>query len=180
MMRVDMTVGKNEFYYKAQEALTSHGYQFFDGDKDIRGKGIHHANKPDYIAIKGNTVVIGEIKSPAESPKTGSWRQIQKGDSEEFKKIRLDVVKREWEGNLLPEVGGHEIIIRGQIPDYMRKIGITYELPVSFSGKQNIICGYTVPMTEQMNVKRALDNCNVKTINRIDGGNGSITYLFSV
>ena len=175
-----MTIGKHEFYRKAKEALTSQGYQYFDGDTDIPGKGIHHANKPDYIAIKGNTVIIGEIKSPAESPKSGSWRQIQKSDSEEFKKVRLDISKREKEGRVTPEAGGHEIIIRGQIPDYVHKIGITYELPTPFSENQKIICGYTVPEAEKMNVKQALNNCNIKVINRIDSGNGSITYLFSV
>lgn len=177
-----MTIGKNEFYHKAKEALTSQGYRYFDGDKDIKGKGIHHANKPDYIAIKDNTVVIGEIKSPAENPKSGSWRQIQKSDSEEFKKIRLEVSRREREGKgkVTREVGGHEIIIRGQIPDYVRKIDITFNSPVTFQGNKRIICGYTVPISEDINVKRAFNNCSIKTMHKIDSGNGSITYLFSV
>jgi hypothetical protein len=175
-----MTIGKNEFYCKAKEALTSEGYQYFDGDKDIKGKGRQHANKPDYIAVKGRTIIIGEIKSPAENPRSGSWRQIQKSDSEEFKKVRLEVSKREKDNKVKPEIGGHEIIIRGQVPDYVRKMGITYDLPIPISESQTIICGYTVPISEEMNVKQGLDNCNIKITNRIDSGNGSITYLFSV
>jgi len=31
--------GKKEFYPKAEEALKSQGYQYCDGDRDIRGKG---------------------------------------------------------------------------------------------------------------------------------------------
>lgn len=70
--------GKKEFYRKVQEALRSMGYEYFDGDRDIPGKGRQRANKSDFIAVKDNRVYIGEIKSPAEGPKSGSWRQIQK------------------------------------------------------------------------------------------------------
>jgi hypothetical protein len=52
--------GKKEFYKKAEKSLTSKGYQYFDGDRDIHGKGKQHSNRPDYIAIKDNTIVIGE------------------------------------------------------------------------------------------------------------------------
>jgi len=57
--------------------LKSKGYEYYDGDRDISGKGRRHANKPDYIAVKNGKVYIGEIKSPAEGPKSGSWRQSQ-------------------------------------------------------------------------------------------------------
>lgn len=129
--------GKKEFYKKVEEALKSKGYEYYDGDRDISGKGRRHANKPDYIAVKNGKVYIGEIKSPAEGPKSGSWRQIQNSDTEEFMAVRMDVAKREKAGLVLPEIGGHEIIIDGQIADYVRKIGINFELHIvqSFSGE---------------------------------------------
>ena len=100
-----------------------------DGDRDIKGKGRRHANKPDYIAVKDGAIIIGEIKSPSEPPTSGSWRTIQPADSEVFKAVRTEVSAREKAGEISKEVGGHEIIIRGQIPDYIMKINDTYELP---------------------------------------------------
>jgi len=171
--------GKKEFYKKVEEALKSQWYNYFDGDRDIPGKGRQHANKPDYIAVKDNKVYIGEIKSPAEGPKSGSWRQIQNSDTEQFKAVRMDVVKREKSGLLLPEIGGHEIIIRGQIADYVRKIGINFDLPPSVSTNMEIRMAYSMPESEEQNVEKALANCKKKVHEKIDTGNGSITYLFS-
>jgi len=48
--------GKKEFYKKVEEALKSKGYEYYDGDRDIPGKGRQHANKPDFIAVKDNKV----------------------------------------------------------------------------------------------------------------------------
>lgn len=79
--------GKATFYSKAEEALRSRRYEYYDGDKDIHGKGRSHASKPDYIATKGETIIIGEIKSPKEGPTSGSWRQIQNSDTEHFRRI---------------------------------------------------------------------------------------------
>ncbi len=55
-----MADGKHEFYSKAEDALTAHGYHYFDGDRDIKGKGRQHANKPDYIAVKGNKFILAK------------------------------------------------------------------------------------------------------------------------
>ncbi len=173
-----MAEGKSDFYSKTEDALTACGYLYFDGDRDIKGKGRQHANKPDYIAAKGNTVIIGEIKSPAESPKSGSWRQVQNSDSEDFKKVRMEVAQRAKAGLVSPEVGGHEIIIRGQIVDYVRKIGITFDLPKSSSQNMEIRMGYTFPSSENKNVEQALKNCKKKIHEKIDTGNGSITFIF--
>ena len=174
-----MTIGKHEFYSKAEDALTAHGYRYFDGDRDLKGKGRQHANKPDYIAAKGNIVIIGEIKSPAESPTSGSWRQIQNSDTEEFKKVRMEVANREKAGLVPLEVGGHEIIIRGQIADYVRKIGVNFDLPQSLSQKMEIQMGYTFPSSESKNVERALKYCRKIVHDKIDTGNGSATFIFS-
>jgi len=171
--------GKKEFYQKVEEALTSMDYVYYDGDRDIKGKGRQHANKPDYIAVKGNTIIIGEIKSPAESPKSGSWRQRQNSDTEEFAAVRSEVANREKAGLISPEVGGHEIIICGQIADYVRKIGINFDLSASLSKNPEIRMGYTFPKSEDKNVERALKNCRKKVHEKINTGNDSVTYLFS-
>jgi len=176
---VAMTIGKQDFYSKTEEALAAHGYRYFDGDRDIKVKGRQHANKPDFIAVKGNKVYIGEIKSPAESPKSSSWRQRQNSDTEEFANVRAEVTKREKEGQVSQEVGGHEIIIRGQIVDYVRKIGINFDLPASVSPKSEIMMSYSMPKSEERNVEQAFKNCRIKVQEKIDTGNGAVTYFFS-
>jgi len=172
-----MVEGKEEFYKKAEEALSRSGYQYY-GEKDIVGIGSGHSSKPDYIAVKDGIVVIGEIKSPKEGPKSAMWRQIQRSDSEEFKAVRLDVAKREGAGELPREIGGHEIIIRGQIPDYICKRGKTYKLPLSIDSNSRIMAGYTFPDYERRNVEQALKNCGKRVYEVIDTGNSSITIIF--
>jgi len=44
---------------------------------------------------------------------------------------------RERAGKVNPEVGGHEIIIRGQIPDYVSHLGKSYDLPAEISSGMN-------------------------------------------
>lgn len=171
--------GKKEFYKKVEEALKSKGYDYYDGDRDIPGKGRQHANKPDFIAVKGNKVYIGEIKSPAEPPTSASWRQIQNSDTREFASVRTEVAKREKAGLLSPEIGGHIIIINGQIADYVRKTGINFDLPPSVPRNSEIRMAYAVPHSEQKNVEKALLFCRKKMYEKIDTRNGSITYLFS-
>lgn len=171
-----MVEGKEEFYKKAEEALKSKGYQYY-GEKDIVGIG--STSKPDYIAVKDDIVVIGEIKSPKEGPKSAMWRQIQRGDSEEFKAVRLDVARREEAGALPKEVGGHEIIIRGQIPDYINKRGKTYNFPIPVGKGSRIMSGYTVPNRERRNVEQALKNSKKTIYEVIDTGNTAITFIFA-
>lgn len=66
--------GKKYFYPRVRESLITAGFQYSD---DIPGKGRSHASKPDYIAAKGEEIIIGEIKSPSEGPLTTSWRLPQ-------------------------------------------------------------------------------------------------------
>jgi hypothetical protein len=172
-----MVEGKKEFYAKAKEALTAMGYRFYDGDKEIVGKGPSHASKPDYIATKGRMIVIGEIKAPAESPTSSSWRQPQNSDGEAFKRVRLEVAQREMSGKVPKQIGGHEIIIKGQIPDYIEKIGKTYDLPPSIPDGGRILAGYTFPLQEKHNVEPALKYCKIALHEKIDTGNGSLTYI---
>ena len=174
-----MVEGKSEFYRKAEQSLTARGYKYFDGDQDVHGKGPSHANKPDYIATKKGIIVIGEIKSPKEGPKSPSWRQVQSGDSSNFKAVRLDVASQEKAGIISPEVGGHEIIIRGQLVEYVNKNGITYDLPEAVSSNGKILMGYTIPILERTRVIQALKICGKKIHDEINIGNDSVTYIFS-
>ena len=171
--------GKTLFYPKAEEALVSKGFEYYDGDKHIKGKSTAHRSKPDYVAVLDGDCVIGEIKSPEEPPTSGSWRQVQPNDSNDFARVRKDVKTREKSGQLNPEVGGHEIIIRGQIPDYVSKIGITYDLPDCASGKK-LRGGYTFPCEQADNVDQALQNCGITKCQRIDTGNGMVTCIFDI
>jgi hypothetical protein len=170
--------GKSSFYPKSEEALNAEGFEYFDGDSQIKGKSAAHRSKPDYVAVKDSNCIIGETKSPNEPPTSGSWRQVQPNDSKDFAKVRRNVKSRERSGFLDPEVGGHEIIIRGQIPDYISKIGKTYDLPPGASDKK-IRGGYTVPSNQSDNVETALENCG-KDYGKIDTGNGSVTYIFNL
>lgn len=171
--------GKKEFYPKVKEIFIAAGYEYYDGDQDIKGKTRQHRRKPDYIAVKGDQIIIGEIKSPEEPPTSGSWRQKQPNDSEEFAKVREDVLDLESAGMVDPNVGGHGIIIRGQIPDYVSRIGITYDLPASAPGSA-IKGGYTVPSEQAQNVKTALSNCGKVKYQVIGNGHGPVTYIFEL
>ncbi|MCK9390695.1 MAG: hypothetical protein M0Q01_03905 [Syntrophales bacterium] len=169
--------GKKEFYKKVEEALKNEGYQYY-GEDSIRGIGRAHASKPDYVALKEDMIVIGEIKSPKEGPKTQSWRQIQNGDSDEFKSVRLDMAKREALKLLSREIGGHEIIIRGQLPDYLKKMGKTYTLPSMIPQYRKYVFGYSFPSEEAFNVDLALRGCRRAILKKVNTGNGTTTYIF--
>lgn len=171
---------KRIFYPKAEQALRSKGYQYYDGDTDISQKGRSHASKPDHIAIKDSVVIIGEIKSPSEPPTSGSWRQVQDSDTAAFKAVRREVATRENAGEVPREVGGHEIIIQGQIPDYVSKLNNTYDLPPRTPEGGIIKGGYTIPSNEAGNVEKALKNCNKTSYEKLDNGNGLTTYIFTL
>ena len=171
--------GKKEFYPKVKESFITAGYEYFDGDTEIKGKTSQHRRKPDYIAVKDNLLIIGEIKSPKEQPSSASWRKQQTNDSAAFAKVRQDIDDLESAGMLDPNVGGHGIIIRGQIPDYVSNIGITYDLPVSEPGSK-IKGGYTVPAEQAQNVEGALSNCGKIKYQVLKNGNGLVTYIFEL
>jgi len=172
---------KNEFYPKIRELFIAAGYEFFDGDKDIKGKTRQHRRRPDYIAVKDDLIIIGEIKPPSEPPTKGSWRKKQPNDSDELAKVRQDTLDLESAGMVDPNVGGHGIIIRGQIPDYISKIGVTFDLPAS-APDSKIKGGYTVPSSQAKNVKVALSNCGKRKYQVIGNGNGDglVTYIFEL
>jgi len=171
--------GKNGFYPVIETSFKAQGYKYFDGDRNIKGKTSQHRRKPDYVAVKENAIIIGEIKSPNEPPMTSSWRQKQPNDSIEFAGVRADVLEREKAGKLDPEIGGHEIIIRGQIPNYVSCIGKTYDLPVDKKGKV-VKGGYSVPTEQAVNVEKAFLSMGKRYCQIIYDDNGSITYIFDL
>ena len=171
--------GKNEFYPEVEKTLILAGYDYSDGDRDIKGKTRQHQRKPDYIASKNGEIIIGEIKSPNEPPTSGSWRQKQPNDSHEFAEVRQEVHEKEKAGKVSPEVGGHEIIIKGQIPDYVSNLGITYDLPSGISSA-TLKGGYSVPSEQSRNVEMALRNCGKSNIQIIDFGGNGVTFVFEL
>lgn len=166
--------GKDTFYPEVLKALGSNGYKVFD----VAGKGRSHASKPDYIAMKGSTLIVGEIKSPSEGPLSGSWRIPQNSDTPEFTAVRLDVADRERRGVTAREAGGHEIIIRGQIPDYLRKMGKTYDLPEGIA-YGTIAGGYSAPSAESGNIERAFADTGI-SYRKVDCSQGAVTYIFAI
>jgi hypothetical protein len=171
--------GKMKLYPKVKESFVAAGYSFYDGDTDIKGKTRQHRRKPDYIAVRDDLIIIGEIKSAKEPPTSGIWRRQKPNDSAEFAKVRQDILDLESAGMLDPNIGGHGIIIRGQIPDYVANIGITYELPASREGAE-IRGGYTVPSEQTRNVKIALSNCGKIKYRILGNGNGPATFIFEL
>jgi hypothetical protein len=171
--------GKKNFYPLVEASFKAKGYEYYDGDRDIKGKTAQHRRKPDYVAIKDDAIIIGEIKSPNEPPTSSSWRRKQPRDGRKFAGVRADVLSREKAGKLDPEIGGHEIIIRGQIPNYVANIGKTYDLPID--KKEKVIKGgYSVPASQSAHVETALVQIGKKYCQIIYDGNGAITYIFDL
>jgi hypothetical protein len=91
--------------------------------------------------------------------------------------VRLDISQRESTGKVSKEIGGHEIIIRGQLPDYLGKLGKTYDSPVAVTSNK-ILLGYTFPTDQKDNVKRAFLNIQKVIMEIVEVGNGSTTYIY--
>ena len=167
-----------ESYARVRDAFESDGWQFYD-NRQIKGKTKQHPKKPDFIATKDNILVIGEVKSGTEmGVYQSSYRQIQPSDSEEFARVRCEVAEREKKGLVEEGVGKHEIVICGQLDEYRRLAGITYDFPAGLdtSGKY-IMAGYSVPASEEENVEKALINRGKRVFAEIDSGNWMLTYI---
>lgn len=78
----------------------------------------------------------------------------------------MEVAKREKDRLVAAEIGGREIIILGQIADYVRKIGVNFDLPAALPRKMEIMMAYSFPDTEEGNVKKALSNCGKKVLEK--------------
>lgn len=170
---------KSGFYPKVKETFLSYGYSYFAED-DMKGKGRQHRSRPDFIAEKENVIVVGEIKSPKENPCSTSWRSHQKSDTDGFRKVREEVRGKEKDGLISKEIGGHEIIIRGQIVDYFRKIGKTYDLPVQTSAITVFWGAYAFPEGQKENVLSAVQGIGMEEFDIVEIPNGACTVLFSL
>lgn len=150
--------GKKEFYAKAETDIKSflsrEGYDLYFTEDELRGH-----SKPDGFAANsktGNAVVV-EIKSPKEPPSTACWRQIQPSDTEGFKRVRQDIVEKESSGKLGKDVGGHIIIINGQLEYYKEIISLgKVRLPSTAPRIISMKTAYVLPQEHRANVITAL------------------------
>ncbi len=156
---------KHEFYPLVKELLEKEGYRYYR-EEDIRGKG-RGARKPDFVAIKNNLFLIGEIKSPSEPPNSASWRSIQPYDTENMKYVREMVKNLEKQKKIPPEVGGNAIIMLGQIPEYMLLMHERWIPPEEPAGK-DIIGAYAFPSFWKKEVERAINFFKISTLGKIE------------
>jgi hypothetical protein len=148
-------VGKKEFYPDAMVDLQDAGFKVIPEENLVR-IGRSWRSRPDFIAERNNRLGIGEIKSPKEPPTSSSWRSPQKSDTAEFKEVRKKVADMERHGKIETEEGGWMIIIKGQVDDYARKIGKTYDLPPNISKEGKELYGILqVPVEQKDNVIKA-------------------------
>ena len=49
--------GKTNFYPLIEASFKAKGYEYFDGDRDIKGKTPQHRRKPDYVALKDHVII---------------------------------------------------------------------------------------------------------------------------
>lgn len=79
-------------------------------------------------------------------------------------------------------IADHEIIIRGQIPDYIKTLRKNYDLPDGMTMEGKVIKGaYTVPPSEAANVEAALKSMG-KTFKRLppdsNTASDTVTFIF--
>jgi len=143
-------------------ALSKAKLAYFDG-QSITGVGTGHQRKPDYLGYSPTDLALGEWKSSFEPPTTSSWRSVRQSDPEAFTQIRQQVAGREQNG-LSKDIGGHIIIIEGQLADYATQIGSSYRLPWSAN---HIKFAYTIPLEQKDNVLAAFNEIESR-LNKTD------------
>ena len=148
---------------------------YFDGQA-ITGIGTGHQRKPDYLGYSPTDLALGEWKSTFEPPTTSSWRTVRPTDPDEFTQTRQQVASWEQRG-LSKDVGGHIIIIEGQLADYAEQIGRSYELPWSTSHTK---FAYTVALGQKDNVAAAFDEIESRLQKKYDfeSYEGAVTVTF--
>lgn len=158
---------KEKFISRCKKLIIGAGFQYTDG-KDIKGKTKFHRKKPDFLAVdrKNWIFLIGEIKTPIEPPTSSSWRNSLVSDTFDFRTIRQKVVELEKCNRLRKEVGGHIIILLGQIMDYFRVFGKTYTFSIDLN-RFKIMFAYCVPIIELVNVEKAIEITGIKLIMKL-------------
>jgi len=178
-------MGKKEFYFLAQKDLESAGFKVLKEDQLVR-IGSRWRSRPDFVAQKNNKTYVGEMKSPAEPPTSSSWRQAQKSDTPEFTKVRGKIAAMETSGKVPKDEGGWMIIIKGQVEDYARKMGKTWDMPASLKKDSKELYGsLQVPLDQKDKVLKAFEHLrepkmlNVKAsdVEIIERGN-SVTFTW--
>jgi len=104
-------------------------FQCSSNDKII---GINSTCKPDWIAIKKtkDEIIIGEIKTVSENPARSDYRKkSSENESQVFTGVRTNIKNEEEQGRISKKIGGQVIIIQGQIPEYQRKMKVTWTVP---------------------------------------------------
>ena len=155
---------KEEFYPLVKSLLIDKGYRYYQEEK-IQGKG-RGRRKPDFVAVKEKYFLVGEIKSPSEPPTSPSWRSIQSFDTANMRRVREMVRKAEKEGKLPPEVGGHAIIMLGQIQEYILLMGERWIPPEEIRGKE-ILGAYAFPVEWFPQVEEAAKFFKIKVVGKI-------------
>ncbi|HPD57018.1 MAG TPA: hypothetical protein P5294_07125 [Smithellaceae bacterium] len=182
-MSEDTITGKNKFYSVAHNELRTDGFKVINEEK-LTKIGKHWKSRPDFVAQKKNRTYIGETKSPAEPPNSSSWRKVQKSDTAEFREVRERVAALEYSGEISKNEGGWMIIIKGQVEDYARKMGKTWDMPKDMKQSSKELYGaLQVPLDQKNNVVKAFEHLKsskmlktkVDDIEIIEKGN-SITF----
>lgn len=158
---------KKHFYDTCKILIECEGFKYFN-EKEIKGIGKKGRKKPDFVAVneKDKIFIIGEIKTPKENPKSSSWRQIQKSDTAYFAELRLLVRELEKERKINKEVGGHIIILLGQIIDYFKCFGKTYNFPIDIN-EFKVCLAYCAPAIESSNIEEAMNMTCIKLIRKL-------------
>jgi len=125
---------------------------------------------------------IGELRNESRAIEEKLKTLHDKTQKEELLK-RKENIKQEI-ANLKNEkrIGDHEIIIRGQIPDYVKTIRKNYDLPDGMTMEGKVIKGaYTVPPSEAANVEAALKRLD-KSFKRLPPDSNTVsdtvTFIF--
>ncbi|HRR40635.1 MAG TPA: hypothetical protein P5244_05305 [Syntrophales bacterium] len=177
--------GKEEFYPKAQEDLKSAGINTIP-EEGLKKVGSHWKSRPDCVGYRENQLIVSEIKSGMEPPTSSSWRKAQKSDTTQFTAVRKQVKALEDAGEVSKEVGGWMIIAKGQVEDYARKMGRTWDVPNPSMKKGKKLYGsLSVPPDQKENVLTAFAELKKRKkldidLNKIEiiESEGSVSFIW--
>jgi Zn-dependent metalloprotease len=170
--------GKKVFYDKVDKDLEEKGYKAIPEAELTQGKGDHRHTKPgDGIAIKDNTVIAVEKKAPAETSQYGAGLK-----NDYIGKTRADVDRRVAAGEVSKDVGLHETkLAQAEYNAHNLKDGITGTKSNDAEIRDKTIKpGYSVDRLEGPAVEKALANRNITSYQKIEGSNGTVTYVWDL
>lgn len=174
-MKGEQKVKKEDFYPLVGELFREKGYTYYP-ERAIKGMGRGGSRKPDFVATDEKSFIIGEIKSPAEPPQSSSWRTVQSYDSSNMREVRERVRQLERSGQLSPEVGGHAIILFGQLEEYLNLMGDRW-LPPEEPGDRMILLAYAYPIQWKESVEQVLETFSLLPFGRLRGSQVEVTIF---